>query len=98
MSADKIDPGPARLGQPNAMGVAVKQLHVQQLLESNDVAADTGFLHSENSCSLPEAAMVDSCEDMLQAAERVVDLSQGLSAYSCAAATLTGRVGYKLVS
>ncbi|ESW63108.1 hypothetical protein X771_31160 [Mesorhizobium sp. LSJC277A00] len=77
MGPDKIDPGPACLGQPNAMDVAVKQLHVEQLLESYDVAADTGFPHSENSCSLPEAAMVDSCEDMVQTAERVVDLSQG---------------------
>jgi hypothetical protein len=42
--------------------------------------------------------MVDSCEDMVQTAQRVVDLSQGSGAYSWAAATLTGRVGYKLVS
>ncbi|ESZ26100.1 hypothetical protein X733_30025 [Mesorhizobium sp. L2C067A000] len=68
MGPDKIDPGPAGLGQPDAMDVAVKQLHVQQLLESNDVAAYTGFPHSEDSCGLPEATMIDSCEDIVQTA------------------------------
>lgn len=74
------DPGPACLGQPDTMHVPIKQLRVQELLESDDVAAHAGFPHPEGSCCLPEAAVVNGRKHIVQTAECVAGPCHGLCA------------------
>ncbi len=75
MCSGDVDPGSAGSGGTDAMRAPFEQLHVEKLLECDDVAAHAGFPHMQHPCGLSEAALVNGRENIVQPAERVLGVS-----------------------